>query len=641
MVSEKDNTITKQKGLTRQQKESVFLLSIGTFLEYFDLMLYMHMAVLLNELFFPQADPAVAKMLGAFAFASTYMFRPIGGFIIGIIGDRIGRKKTVMITTFTMAACCLTMAALPTYAEIGITATVVMIFCRALQGFSSMGEVTGAKLYVMESFKQPYRYIFCALISLQYLVGIILALLVASFALSIDTPLGWRLAFMIGAVIAVVGLAARTRLRETPEFVDYTRRLKMKKAVMFFPKKDEFKYDSQKVNLKTAFFLLMQWPTSGVSYCSAYFYAGEFMKESLGFTPEQVINQNLKLSILSIFIYLITITASRKYHPAKIAKVYTTIALCYLPFIPYLFNTVDSVFRLTVLQLMLIIPLLCFNCSDVVFFRHFPVTKRFKCVAIIFGFGSLFVAIMPTLFIFLKSHFGHYGLLFIFIPAVTLQFFALNYIKKLEQAKGCYSDYPEVRIKSTEYQGDYNFKSPELYAKYDIECKYSTMLLNKLVGTKTIDQRLVEKAMVFCKKWHDGQFRKSGEEYYTHPFTVADMVVEYIPSTDVVIGALLHDLVEDTECTLELIKEEFNERVAQIVQRLTRIKTDENGNKVKVSVEELISEMKKADDQEALLIKEIDRLHIRKILPTINSVDEQYNSNIMPWRNNLTSKIIY
>ena len=604
--------------LTRQQKESVFLLSIGTFLEYFDLMLYMHMAVLLNDLFFPQDDPAVAKILGAFAFASTYMFRPIGGFIIGILGDKIGRKKTVMITTFVMAGCCLTMAALPTYAEIGITATVVMILCRALQGFSSMGEVTGAKLYVMESFKQPYRYIFCALISLQYLIGIILALLVASFALSMDTPLGWRLAFMIGAVIAVVGLAARTRLRETPEFVDYQRRMKIMGASkgIVMPK---IEFPNQKVNFKTVFFLLMQWPTSGVSYCSAYFYAGEFMKESLGFTAEQVINQNLKLSILSVFIYLITITASRKYHPAKIAKVYTIMALCYLPFIPYLFNTVDSVFRLTVLQLMLIIPLLCFNCSDVIFFRHFPVTKRFKCVAIIFGFGSLFVAIMPTLFIYLKSHFGHYGLLFIFIPAVTLQLFALNYVKKLEKAKGCYSEYPNVRLQTVTYPAEYEFKNPELYAGYDLECKYSTILLNKIIGTKTIDQRLVEKAMIFCKKWHDGQMRKSGEQYYSHPFTVADMVVEYIPTTDVLIGALLHDVVEDTACTLELIKQEFNARVAQIVERLTRVKTDKDGNKYNISVDDLMGEMRRVDDQEALLIKEIDRLHN---LYTIESMSE-------------------
>ncbi len=578
------------------------------------------MAVLLNEIFFPQTDPGVAKMLGAFAFASTFLFRPIGGFIIGRIGDKIGRKKTVMITTFTMAACCLTMAVLPTYAEIGITASAIMILCRALQGFSSMGEVTGAQLYVMESFKQPQRYVYALVIYMQSYLGAFFALLVASASISLNNPLSWRLAFVVGAVIAFVGLAARTRLRETPEFVDYTRRMKMKKAVLFFPKKDEIKYDSQKINPKTVAFFLLTVFGSVVSYCATYIYASDFMKEQLGFSAEQVIHQNLKMSILSILVSFITLFFIRKHHPAKIAKIYTIIALAYTPLIPYLFATAADVWSLSILQIMLLLPNLCENGVTFVFFRHFPVTRRFTAVATTLGFASLIFGLVPPSFIPLKSYFGNYAITLLFIPGMVGMFFAVNYLKKLEESKGCYSDYPEVRIKSTEYQGDYNFKSPESYAKYDIDCKYSTMLLNKLIGTKSIDQRLVEKAMVFCKKWHDGQFRKSGEEYYTHPFTVADMVVEYIPSTDVVIGALLHDLVEDTECTLELIKEEFNERVAQIVERLTRVKTDANGNKTKVSVGELVENIRNVGDQEALLIKEIDRLHN---LVTIESMSEE------------------
>ncbi len=85
--------------LSRQQKEAVGLLQIGTFLEYFDLMLYVHMAVLLNELFFPKTDPHTAALLSAFAFCSTYVLRPFGALIFGWIGDNIGRKSTVVITT--------------------------------------------------------------------------------------------------------------------------------------------------------------------------------------------------------------------------------------------------------------------------------------------------------------------------------------------------------------------------------------------------------------------------------------------------------------------------------------------------------------------------------------------------------------
>ena len=79
-------------------------------------MLYVHMAVLLNELFFPKTDPHTASLLSAFAFCSTWILRPLGALIFGFIGDNIGRKSTVIITTMIMAVSCIIMATIPTYA---------------------------------------------------------------------------------------------------------------------------------------------------------------------------------------------------------------------------------------------------------------------------------------------------------------------------------------------------------------------------------------------------------------------------------------------------------------------------------------------------------------------------------------------
>jgi MFS transporter, MHS family, proline/betaine transporter len=93
----------RQTSLTKEQKEAVGLLSIGTFLEYFDLMLYVHMAVLLNELFFEPTNPLTASLLAAVAFCSTYVLRPFGALLFGWIGDNIGRRETVIITTLMMA----------------------------------------------------------------------------------------------------------------------------------------------------------------------------------------------------------------------------------------------------------------------------------------------------------------------------------------------------------------------------------------------------------------------------------------------------------------------------------------------------------------------------------------------------------
>ncbi len=132
--------IYPQTSLTREQKEAVGLLSIGTFLEYFDLMLYVHMAVLLNEIFFETTDSHTASLMAAFAFCSTYVFRPIGALVFGWLGDNIGRKSTVIITTFMMAVSCLVMANLPTYTQIGVAAAWIVTICRIVQGISSMGE---------------------------------------------------------------------------------------------------------------------------------------------------------------------------------------------------------------------------------------------------------------------------------------------------------------------------------------------------------------------------------------------------------------------------------------------------------------------------------------------------------------------
>jgi MFS family permease len=117
------------------------------------------------------------------------------------------------------------MATLPTYEEIGIWATVVILLCRMLQGFSSLGEVIGAHIYLLETLKSPLRYVASGIISTAARVGGFLALGIAS--LVINSSFGWGYAFFYGAIIAVIGLVVRTRLRETPEFVNYQCRMKI------------------------------------------------------------------------------------------------------------------------------------------------------------------------------------------------------------------------------------------------------------------------------------------------------------------------------------------------------------------------------------------------------------------------------
>ncbi|XP_022778632.1 uncharacterized protein LOC111320215, partial [Stylophora pistillata] len=213
--------------MRREQKEAIGLLQIGTFLEYFDLMIYVHMAVILNELFFPPTDPKTAAVLTAFAFCSTYFLRPFGALIFGYIGDNFGRRPTVIITTTIMACCCMMMANLPTYAEIGITAAITVSVLRIMQGMSSMGEIMGAKIYITEIVKPPLQYPMVESITLVSTLGAVAALGVAM--LSTQIMFNWRLVFWFGVIIALVGLFARTKLRETPEYADA--KIKMRRAI--------------------------------------------------------------------------------------------------------------------------------------------------------------------------------------------------------------------------------------------------------------------------------------------------------------------------------------------------------------------------------------------------------------------------
>ena len=120
-----------------------------------------------------------------------------------------------------------------------------------------------------------------------------------------------------------------------------------------------------------------------------------------------------------------------------------------------------------------------------------------------------------------------------------------------------------------------------------------------------LDFGLINKAIYFAKKYHDGQLRKSGEPFYSHPLEVAYMVSDYLPKTNVIVASILHDVVEDTEVTVSMIVDNFSWRIAEMVDRLTRDRPDG----IKLSVATILNSSYQAKDKEVMLIKLFDRLH--------------------------------
>ena len=151
---------------------------------------------------------------------------------------------------------------------------------------------------------------------------------------------------------------------------------------------------------------------------------------------------------------------------------------------------------------------------------------------------------------------------------------------------------------------------------YSEPCQYSIRLIEKLksLDTKNIlDFDLINKAIYWARKYHGDQKRKSGEAYYTHPLEVAYMISEHNLKTDVIVASILHDIIEDTEITVGMIFDNFGQRIAQMVDRLTRDRPD--GTKLRV--EEIINNAYKLKDQEVLMIKLIDRLHNMQTIGTL------------------------
>lgn len=434
-----NSRISRTRTLTREQKEAVGLLSIGTFLEYFDLMLYVHMAVLLNELFFPVTNPHSASFSAALAFSSTYLLRPFAALIFGWIGDNIGRKVTIIITTTTMALSCVVMANVGTYAQIGITASWIVTICRILQGISSMGEIVGAGLYLTESVKPPLRYPVVASVVVASALGGTAALGLASLVTSYG--FNWRMAFWIGAGIAVIGIIARTSLREAVDYADARRKIKksLQQANQNITNLKDDVIFHEKISKKVLMSYFVMESISPIHFYLNYIYCGNILKTSFSFTSEQVIHHNFILGLVNLLNAAILTAFCYKIHPLKILKFKLFAFVPFFVLMPYLLNIVGHSSHVLAIQCIgIFLSCTAFPANPVIFI-YFPIFKRFSAITFTFATAkAIMYAVSSFGIMYLTKHLGNLGLLILILPLTTSYIFARNYFENLEKAAGNY-----------------------------------------------------------------------------------------------------------------------------------------------------------------------------------------------------------
>ncbi|GAA4523167.1 MFS transporter [Amycolatopsis samaneae] len=196
----------------------------GTTVEWYDFFLYGTAAgIVFNKLYFPGDDPLVATVLSFATFALGFLARPVGGFLFGHLGDRVGRKKTLVATMLIMGVATCLIGLLPDYAMIGPAAPILLIVLRLAQGVAVGGEWGGAVLMATEYAPAGKRGLYGSFPQIGLALGLTLGtgVLAALNALTTEAAFlswGWRIGFLLSAVLVVVGLLIRVKIVETPAF---------------------------------------------------------------------------------------------------------------------------------------------------------------------------------------------------------------------------------------------------------------------------------------------------------------------------------------------------------------------------------------------------------------------------------------
>jgi MHS family proline/betaine transporter-like MFS transporter len=202
--------------------------TIGNILEFYDFLLFGMLMPIFSPIFFPAEDATVSLLKAYALFAVGFFTRPLGGIVFGHIGDHYGRKLALTLSIFAMAVPTVIIGILPGYDKIGIWAPIILLACRLLQGICAGGEYSGSGVMVLEHVSPKLRYVYTSIVAASASLGGLLAALVTLSFLLLPLPeWGWRLPFLLGGCIGLVGLYLRRNGQESPEFLQTHRRVSM------------------------------------------------------------------------------------------------------------------------------------------------------------------------------------------------------------------------------------------------------------------------------------------------------------------------------------------------------------------------------------------------------------------------------
>ncbi len=364
--------------------------------------------------------------MAALTFSSTYFLRPLGALFFGYLGDKYGRKSTVVITTMLMALTSFVTASLPTYEKIGITASFVIIICRMLQGFSAVGEVVGARVYISEITTPPHSYYYTTMLEGFAAMGSLFALLIGAIFVYMDVTNGWRLAFYFGASIAVIGSIARSSIKETPEFL----RVKSSSAKIGKKLKDFLPKITKDRNFLCYIGVECLYP---VCFYICYIYLGGILKDKFNFSTKDVLAHNLCVGVVEVSFKFIYAHLAFKFNPMNIIKIRTMLFALTTLLFPVLFiNGIGnlSIAPIFAIQFFLVTLGLDSIPAHAVFIKSFPIIGRYTQAALVIASSKTVMLILSAYgCVFVGEYFGFCGISTVLFTLAVIYVYSVSKFK--------------------------------------------------------------------------------------------------------------------------------------------------------------------------------------------------------------------
>lgn len=358
---------------------------IGTTIEYYEFFIYgLAASLVFGEIFFHAEDPLVGTLLSLATFGLAYVARPLGGVIFGHFGDRIGRKKVLVVSLLVMGTATSLIGLLPTYAAIGIWAPIALTVLRVIQGISVGGEYAGAVLMTVEHASSGKRGFMGGIVNTGSSWGMLLANLV--FLAVVQLPdeafmsWGWRVPFIGSAILVVVGLIIRLQLEESPDFAKVTEQ----GAVEQFPLLRLLRAHGGKVVLMALVML-----PSGVAFYTAGVFSLAYGPQEVGITRSAMLVQVLLMSVVMIIGIPLAGLLGDRFERRKIAAIGAA-GLVVVPFAWFSCVNTGHAILMFAGYLILCIPYVLNYGVLAAYFTHvFPTNLRFSGVGLGYTLGGI------------------------------------------------------------------------------------------------------------------------------------------------------------------------------------------------------------------------------------------------------------